>query len=304
MTFPFKIPFATSGNQAAIPETDLSGFVNFTDGYTPDYQLDPETDPNGKVLERDKWNWLFNRITAALGEGQRNGAFEWYSALAPYGLGAVVVRDGRRWQSTVSNNSTEPGDVGATWSDITNSPSEFAKTLLDDATANDAQTTLGVQENTQADAEAMTIGTGRITPRRLLQALRASTAQATQSLRGVMRLADQTEVDGGVVATVAVTPATLYAASFGRGVQSVQNVQASRAIGTTYTNSTNKAIVVSVAISLTAGAVSDGLVNGEIFSRASNNGTGGATITHLLFVPPGSTYRVDVGSISSWKEYR
>lgn len=162
MSYPFKIPFATSGNQAVIPDSDLSGNVNFTDGYTPDYELDPSSDPNAKLIERDKMNFLFNRITAAIGEVQRNGAAEWYSALAPYGLGSVVARAGKIWQSTVTNNSTEPGDVGASWVDIT----ALAAT----------ETAVGrVLLASQADAEPATIGasdnTKAMTPLRVFQAL-------------------------------------------------------------------------------------------------------------------------------------
>lgn len=118
MSFPFKIPFASSGDQSTVPDTDLTGSVNFTDGYTPDYQADPSLDPNAKLIERDKFNFLMNKVTGAVGEIQRQGSANWYSDLAPYDLNSEVFHNGKRWRSTIANNSATP-DSGADWLDVT-----------------------------------------------------------------------------------------------------------------------------------------------------------------------------------------
>lgn len=118
MSFPFKIPFAASGDQSTVPDSDLTGSVNFTDGYTPDYQADPSLDPNAKLIERDKFNFLMNKTTGAIGEIQRQGSADWYADLAPYDLNAEVFYNGKRWRSTIANNTATP-DTGSEWLDVT-----------------------------------------------------------------------------------------------------------------------------------------------------------------------------------------
>lgn len=295
MTFPFKIPFATSGNQTAIPETDLSGFVNFTDGYTPDYQLDPETDPNGKVIERDKWNWLFNRITAAIGEAQQNGCAEWYSEFSPYGLGSVVSRAGKIWQSTIANNSTEPGDVGANWVDITAlaaTETDYGRVIL----------------ATQADAEPATIGaannTKAATILRVFQALRSTLANATETMRGTLRLSTTAETRNGTDDNTAVSPKTLNQTAFGLG-QSWVDVTTERATGVIYTNTTGKAIFISVSTTPAAqGSVFQLKVNGVNVASSAISSQVDSSIWLSTIVPSGATYEAAGRLDGLWMEYR
>lgn len=62
---------------------------------------------------------------------------------------------------------------------------------------------------TQPDAEAGTNNTRRMTPLRVFQALRSLAANATDTLRGVLRVATQAEVNAGALDDVAVTPKKL-----------------------------------------------------------------------------------------------
>lgn len=62
---------------------------------------------------------------------------------------------------------------------------------------------------TQAEAEAGTDNVKRMTPLRVFQALRSVVANATEALRGVIRVGTQAEVDGGALDYVAVTPKKL-----------------------------------------------------------------------------------------------
>ncbi|MDM1674016.1 phage tail protein, partial [Escherichia coli] len=73
MTSLIKVPFASSGDKTAVPNTDSGGGVNMTQGYGQAYSLDPATDPSAKRIERDKMNWLFNLITTAINEIQNSG---------------------------------------------------------------------------------------------------------------------------------------------------------------------------------------------------------------------------------------
>lgn len=89
----------------------------------------------------------------------------------------------------------------------------------------------------------------------------------------------------------------------GLGVnQTWQNVTASRALGTTYTNSTGKPIMIRVNKNNVANTGWSMFVNGVVVAIVNGYGTGnGASV----IVPNGATYSADtVNALLSWFELR
>lgn len=132
---------------------------------------------------------------------------------------------------------------------------------------------------------------------------------ATTSTSGVVELATDAETVAGTDTTRASTPsgvaAALAAAPFGLGVgQSWQDVNASRALNTTYTNSTGRTISVSLTVGVT--------IQNSVFAIVVNGVTIGYTgvysnaVYASFVVPPGGTYTINGSNItkSSWSELR
>ncbi len=94
--------------------------------------------------------------------------------------------------------------------------------------------------------------------------------------------------------------------TFGVG-QTLQDVTASRSVGTTYTNSTGKPIVVYV--STTGTTTSSGIVgriNGFDAAYSTRDGSTGSLVLNMV-VPAGATYLVqNIGNITGtiWRELR
>lgn len=118
MTKLFKVPFATQGDRAAIPdEVRADGAVSYTQGYGYDYERDQATDPAAKDIEREKMNSLFHDITEAVGEMQSFGVPVWQEAGKPYAVRSVVYHKNKTWQSKIENNTTEPV-TGTAWAEL------------------------------------------------------------------------------------------------------------------------------------------------------------------------------------------
>ncbi len=115
------VPFANSGDRTVLPPTDPAGFVNWTFGYTPDYELNLASgDPQAKAVERGIQNYLFNSLTTGLQAWQQANRPPWYNNMpGGYSKWAEVVVDTgdglpKPYRSLVSGNVANPTN-SANW---------------------------------------------------------------------------------------------------------------------------------------------------------------------------------------------
>lgn len=113
----FRIPFATSGDRAAIPDAlDTSGNVSYTEGFGYDYQR-PKTDPAAKNIPRDSSNELYFDITTAIKELQSQGVPDFITSVLnggtaySYAKNAIVRHNDGLYISLVASNTALPSDV-------------------------------------------------------------------------------------------------------------------------------------------------------------------------------------------------
>lgn len=181
----------------------------------------------------------------------------------------AVLRDGKLDASTVS---------------------AFMLTVLNDSDAATARTTLGAVGLTgnETVAGTKTFSSSPIAPT-------PTTGDNTTKVATTAFV--KTTADAAAAAVEAKVP--------GIG-QTWQDVKASRAIGTTYTNSTAKPIMVSIVASMNTGVINTLSVDGAVISYVSV-GVIGAGLPLTATVPPGSTYVLNnTGgtSIVHWMELR
>lgn len=101
----FGTPFALTGDKTAIAvplQTD--GTISMTQGWTPDYALDPTTNPTAKDIDRATTNYLFYIITQMIAQYQQHGVPEWIS---PANNGGVAFAYAKH--SYVRYSATTPG---------------------------------------------------------------------------------------------------------------------------------------------------------------------------------------------------
>lgn len=122
----FRIPFATAGDKVAVPDASQpSGSVSYTDGFGPDYELDPATDPAAKDVPRDESNQLYFDVTNAIKEYQEFGVPDFITAALNGGVAfsyakyaRVLYSDGFVYESKIAANTDLP-TVAASWRKLT-----------------------------------------------------------------------------------------------------------------------------------------------------------------------------------------
>lgn len=95
--------------------------------------------------------------------------------------------------------------------------------------------------------------------------------------------------------------------SFGQG-QTWQDMTASRALGTTYTNSTGRSIQIGPQLAAGAGTIGNLLINGVVVNQLGSPQANSQLAGLYPIIPNGATYSIAQGagtlSISKWWEYR
>ncbi|AWD92426.1 tail fiber protein [Xanthomonas phage Carpasina] len=129
-------PFAESGEKQAPPQSDPNGFVNFSQGYTEDYEVDLNSGlTTAKAVERDIQNYLFHLLTGAVQAWQQMSISPWYAEMTGgYSAGAVVGRPNSSgawqiWRSTADNNVSDPIASGQTSWEYVPFNSEIVKSV-------------------------------------------------------------------------------------------------------------------------------------------------------------------------------
>ncbi len=131
-----------------------------------------------------------------------------------------------------------------------------------------------------------------------LQQMNARTPDATGTVKGLVRLATYSESTNSEVNTSAITPATMSYATLGGSGQTWINMSASRNTGpgTTYTNTTSRAIVTVFGLYINTGNTAVGLyVDGLLVDyKASTGWPVNSHITLTGLVPRNKNYYYSV----------
>lgn len=197
--------------------------------------------------------------------------------------------------SQLANNLNSSGQLDATDGLVNAVP--IANGGTGASTDSAARTNLNVPTRTGGDAS----GTWGIN----ISGNAATATSATSATSASTANYANTAGNGGVTSVNGLTGAVTVA-SIGVG-QTWQDLTASRAVNTTYTNSTGKPIMVQVSQwTYDNGAHGIFYVNGvQINDLFSIGGDGANTLQcHSVIVPNGSTYRVEGSTIVLWTELR
>jgi len=322
----FRLPFATTGDKTAVPDTvDSNGNVSYPQGYGFDYQRQ-KTDPAAKNIERDKMNQIFFDVTTAIAELQANGIPDFITAALnggtaySYAQYAVVKYSGDLYISLVATNTALPSDA-TKWA-LLPTPARIQ------AASNTAVVAAGTAD-ALTGAFSPAIAALPAAPGTLAVLVRAGAANTTTAPTFAANTTTaKTIVKGNNLPLVAGDIAGAghwldlqYDATLDKWVlqnpatggkalgyaQSWQSFIGSRSSGVTYYNTTGKPLFISVCMANSGGAGTlTATVDGVPVANI-NSTTASYPVGTSLIIPPGSGYSVAFSGtpiISVWAELR
>ena len=311
------LPFANSGTKNTIPTASQIGIVagaaSFTDGFPP-LTFTPLASGGVPPAGAD-FNGILNAITAFQQWQGAGGAFTYNSAFSttiggyPKGATLLSTSGDITWLSIADSNTTDPDSVsavnwvsldaygigavsGLTNANVTLTPVQYGKPAITLAGTLTGNVQIIFPTNLQ-QWRVINNTTGAFT-------VTCKTAAGT----GVVVIQSQSEIVYGDGANITLSNA------IGIG-QTWQSLTGSRAVNTTYTNSTGKPIVAAAAMTTTAtSATAEMLINGTVAVTGSSNPNTSAPASSIcVVIPPGATYlaRMTGGgtaSLVNWSELR
>ena len=233
-----------------------------------------------------------------------------------YPLNSIVLLDsGGLVRSTISNNTNNPNTLLTGWvktnaaSQLFTEGGQTLQSVADEArpvtkggtgatNAEDARANLDVYSQAEVDFA-------------IDEAATATTPLATESVAGIAKIATTAIAQAGTNDTDILTPKKFSQFSSGFG-QTLKNVTASRILGVTYTNPSDKTIfirVLSPRITNTSLSFKVTIGSDIFFSPISSTGAQAQAFVDFYPIPPRSTYKVENGDsggttvILSWWEY-
>jgi hypothetical protein len=264
----YERPFAETGDKTAVTDDSVTTIVSYEKGYTPEYELDPDTNPDGLYIDRQRFNQIMFDATSNIKEWQEQTfpafiADDGSGSPFSYPIGAIVNLAGVNYQAIVDGTTTTPPSAEFI---------VFNGSFYDNSTSGLTAETVQAAIDEVADDQ---------TPQ--TQTVWNAGTSTTESLISPLKLDTK-------IKTLAI----------GEG-QTWQNVTASRSRATIYTNTTGKPIMV------TFYGTNDSIANNvyvdgvNIGSLDIDGQTGGG---FSFIVPNGSTYHVDISTIVNWAELR